>query len=124
MKEKETRPSDTLNVEEIKQILQKRKAELEEQMRQIHKDTIARPDVVMDTSDQEQQVMQELLNISLENNEFQEYQMILKALKRIEAGDYGVCIECDKAISPRRLLLYPNATRCLVCQEAFEENQL
>lgn len=119
----EAKPKDDINIPLIKKKLLQRKAELEQQMRELYKESITQPDTVLDTGEKEQSVMQELLNISLENNEFNEYQMILKALKRIEEGDYGICSECGKPISPKRLALYPNATRCLACQEALEESQ-
>ena len=39
----------------------------------------------------------------------------------IEDGTYGECVDCHNPISEKRLKSFPNATRCLVCQEAFEE---
>lgn len=112
-----------LDIPAIKKQLLKRKVELEEQMRQLYQESLTIPDLVQDTGDKEQAVMQEILNISLENNEFQEYNNILLALKRIEDGEYGLCIDCGEPIMPKRLLLYPTATRCLSCQQASEENQ-
>ena len=46
---------------------------------------------------------------------------IKRALKKIEDGTYGACIECEKPIAPKRLELFPYASRCLSCQETFEE---
>jgi DnaK suppressor protein len=79
-------------------------------------------DQVQDPGDQATSVTQEELNISLANNERTEYDMLLKALDMLEKGTYGICTECTQAISDRRLQLYPNATRCLACQEAVEES--
>jgi RNA polymerase-binding protein DksA len=45
---------------------------------------------------------------------------IKRALHRIEAGTYGVCLECDSAISPKRLKAVPEAELCVDCQEAQE----
>jgi len=42
------------------------------------------------------------------------------ALQRIRDGSYGVCVECDEAIAPRRLSALPWASRCIRCQEALE----
>ena len=45
---------------------------------------------------------------------------IEKALERIEAGDYGECLECGEAIHPGRLEANPTATLCIACAEALE----
>ncbi len=42
----------------------------------------------------------------------------------IESGTYGVCAECGQPISEKRLSVYPNTTRCLPCQEAYEAGLL
>lgn len=40
------------------------------------------------------------------------------ALRRIETdGDFGVCTECDEDIPVKRLMLIPEATRCVRCAE-------
>jgi len=38
------------------------------------------------------------------------------ALKRIEDGSYGLCLECKKRILLARLDAIPTATRCVPCQ--------
>jgi len=45
---------------------------------------------------------------------------IESALARIDAGDYGLCVDCDEAIDPRRLQAHPAALRCAHCQGRFE----
>lgn len=44
------------------------------------------------------------------------------ALRRIDAGTYGVCEVCDEFIHPERLLALPEAPLCVDCQTAFEKN--
>ena len=46
--------------------------------------------------------------------------LIDRALADIEAGRYGVCVECEEPISPRRLKALPFATRCVECQARSE----
>lgn len=46
--------------------------------------------------------------------------LIEKALADIAAGRYGVCVECEEPIAPRRLKALPFATRCVECQAATE----
>ena len=47
---------------------------------------------------------------------------IRAALRRIEEGAYGICEECEEAISPRRLAALPSAALCIHCQEAADGN--
>jgi len=44
------------------------------------------------------------------------------ALQRIDAGGFGICIDCESPISPKRLEAVPWASRCIQCQEAADEN--
>ena len=42
------------------------------------------------------------------------------AIRRIEAGTFGVCVGCEQDINPRRLAAVPFAPLCIVCQEAAD----
>jgi DnaK suppressor protein len=42
------------------------------------------------------------------------------ALRRMEDGEFGVCVECEEPISPKRLAAVPWATYCLRCQEMHD----
>ncbi len=46
-----------------------------------------------------------------------------EALARLEAGSYGLCIDCGEKIAPARLEFRPEAARCLADQEKFEESE-
>jgi DnaK suppressor protein len=39
------------------------------------------------------------------------------ALRRVEEGDYGTCLDCEEEISSKRLNAVPWASRCIACQE-------
>ena len=43
------------------------------------------------------------------------------ALARLDAGTYGVCVDCGDKIVEDRLSFRPEAARCLACQEKFEQ---
>ena len=45
------------------------------------------------------------------------------ALRRIHDGSFGTCIECDWAISPKRLAAVPWAARCIQCQEVADRDR-
>jgi DnaK suppressor protein len=42
------------------------------------------------------------------------------ALQRLEAGTFGICVECEEDIPTRRLQALPWAARCVPCQEKAE----
>ena len=52
-----------------------------------------------------------------------ELQDIDAALKRITAGNYGVCMDCSTVIPDSRLSAYPTAKRCTPCQREYEEKR-
>jgi RNA polymerase-binding transcription factor DksA/uncharacterized protein (DUF302 family) len=45
------------------------------------------------------------------------------ALERIDAGTYGACVDCGKAIEPARLAAAPEASRCTGCQSEAEKRR-
>jgi RNA polymerase-binding protein DksA len=44
------------------------------------------------------------------------------ALQRIKNDEYGVCIDCGEDVTFPRLMAYPTAKRCIVCQEQREKH--
>lgn len=44
----------------------------------------------------------------------------VEALRRIQEGTYGLCIDCGKRIPAARLAIKPEATRCVACQSERE----
>jgi DnaK suppressor protein len=44
------------------------------------------------------------------------------ALSRIHDGGFGVCVECERAISPKRLLAAPWASRCIQRQDVADRD--
>lgn len=44
------------------------------------------------------------------------------ALGRIHDGSFGTCIECEEAISPKRLAAVPWAARCIQCQSISDQD--
>jgi RNA polymerase-binding transcription factor DksA len=61
--------------------------------------------------------------LSLVSNEQEGLYEIEEALKRLEAGTYGVCEMCEKLIVKERLEAVPFARRCIHCQSAFEKDR-
>jgi RNA polymerase-binding protein DksA len=47
-----------------------------------------------------------------------------RALERIKAGTYGICMECDQPISKVRLEAVPTATLCISCKSKKEQGEV
>lgn len=43
--------------------------------------------------------------------------LVAAALRRLESGEYGHCIDCGEAIDVRRLQVDPTALKCIHCAE-------
>jgi RNA polymerase-binding protein DksA len=108
-------------LETIKKGLLERKKELEEQLSELYQ--VKGGFEVQDIGDQAQSISLETLKVSLQDNEIHEYNMIRQALRMIDEGAYGICIECGQPIAEKRLKSYPNATRCIICQEVLEDRK-
>jgi DnaK suppressor protein len=44
------------------------------------------------------------------------------ALQRVSEGSFGICIDCETPINPKRLAAVPWAARCIQCQEAADRD--
>jgi DnaK suppressor protein len=62
-------------------------------------------------------------NLGLASNEQQHLNLIDAALRKIDDGTYGVCENCSKVISQKRLQAVPHAPLCIKCQELEEKKR-
>lgn len=108
-------------LEAIKKKLLARKQELEEQLTNLSTEEIS-DGQVQDVGDQTLSSIMESLRTSIQDAEVDEYRRIVRAIEMINEGTYGICADCRQGISEKRLKPFPNAVRCLSCQELFEEN--
>jgi DnaK suppressor protein len=58
-------------------------------------------------------------NVDRESNLLRD---VKDALRRIDEGGFGTCLDCESAISPKRLAAVPWAACCIQCQEASERD--
>ena len=70
-----------------------------------------------DALDQTQFATERDLAVSLLNRESQMFRRVQAALRRTEDGTYGICLNCEDPIKPKRLQAVPWAELCLECQE-------
>ncbi len=62
------------------------------------------------------------MNLESNRRRHQELLRLQHALKRIEDKSYGVCVECDQAINPKRLEIDLSALRCINCASGHSES--
>jgi RNA polymerase-binding protein DksA len=62
------------------------------------------------------QVFEQQRDLALREHDEQLLAAIDAALARLEAGTYGTCTSCGKAIAPERLDALPWAALCIDCQ--------
>ena len=48
----------------------------------------------------------------------QQLRQVTAAQRRLDAGDYGFCLECDEEINSRRLAVNPASAYCIRCAES------
>lgn len=63
------------------------------------------------------------LEFALDAHDSEELDRLDAALRRIEDGSYGLCVNCGVGIPAARLHAAPDALRCIACQEKFEKRQ-
>jgi len=100
------------------------KGVLEEQLRLLSANrsttaaaVVARRDEPNDYGDMSEQSHEEWLFLNLNKANTEQTRQINEALERIKEGTYGICAECEKPISPKRLQAVPWAKYCVPCQE-------
>jgi DnaK suppressor protein len=78
-------------------------------------------DHFMNAEDSHAQVTsQRDLEFAINEHETAELAELELALLRLEAGTYGVCVDCAEVIPESRLKARPEAQRCMACQEKIE----
>jgi DnaK suppressor protein len=64
-----------------------------------------------------------LYEYALKDRERRSIVELIDAIKRIDEGIYGICEECGKAISEKRLRAAPVATLCIECKAESEKRE-
>jgi len=60
------------------------------------------------------------LNLAIIDRHIREIRDIEQAKQRVQDGSIAFCADCGQEIEFKRLLAYPTATRCLLCQQQRE----
>ena len=103
----------------IQEILERQVAELVHVVRRRDGITIEKS---ADQMDEIQYASERDLAIRNVDRESTMLRHVKAALRRIDDGSFGICIDCDSAISPKRLVAVPWAVRCIECQEVADRD--
>ena len=104
----------------FKNILEAKQAELETFVRNREGIAIEKsPDAL----DEVQHAAERELAIRNLDRESQLLRNVRAALRRIDEGNFGVCLHCEEDISPKRLAAVPWTPFCIQCQEMADRNQ-
>ncbi|MBL8227101.1 MAG: TraR/DksA C4-type zinc finger protein [Bryobacterales bacterium] len=74
-----------------------------------------------DDIDRLTELMEREHSITATTRSFDALRQIRAALARIDAGTYGVCLECEEPVPEKRLNALPWAPHCIECQELLDE---
>ena len=103
----------------VKAILERKEAELDHVLR--NRDGIA-IEKSADQMDEIQYASERDLAIRNVDRDSRLLRQVKAALRRIHDGSFGTCIECESAISPKRLAAMPWALCCIQCQGNADRN--
>jgi DnaK suppressor protein len=76
-----------------------------------------------DMLDQIQHASERDMAMRLFERETQTLVEVRAALDRITLGTYGICLDCEEDISPKRLAALPWTASCLACREAADRSR-
>jgi DnaK suppressor protein len=80
---------------------------------------VSRLDIPSDEGDLSQQHHEEWIFLNRNTIDIKLLREVSDALRRIDQGTYGSCMECEEPISTKRLDAVPWARYCVTCQEAI-----
>lgn len=95
----------------------------------IFNDRILRDDFSINSDDRYDEVDQattdteQAMRMRLCNREVLYLKKLDEALRRIEDGTFGLCVECEEEIELKRLEARPTATHCVFCKEEQERRE-
>ncbi len=107
-----------LDLEKYQELLLRKRTELERRVR--HREGLA-IEKSADLVDEVQSAAERELVVLSRDLESVLLREVRSALDRIPDGSFGLCLNCDEPISPRRLEAVPWASHCLRCQEAIDQ---
>jgi DnaK suppressor protein len=114
LKETDSHNMTEIELKKFKNTLTARQTELEGLIRNREAATI---ETSADALDQIQHAVERELALGTLARESDCLREARAALRRIDRGEFGTCLDCEEDISLKRLAALPWAVRCIACQE-------
>ncbi len=110
-------------ITKITEVLNKEKARLEKELGTISAggDSANFPEYGDKEDENANEVAEYAANLTIEESLERSYRDVVKALARLEKGEYGVCRYCGKPIDSRRLLARPTSSACVDCKKTITQ---
>lgn len=103
----------------LRERLEKKKSELSTRLERITANV--RRSLETDSKERAQQLEDSEVVDALGNEAREELEKISLALRRMDAGEYGLCSSCGSPIDAKRIEAYPYASECIDCATIEEE---
>jgi DnaK suppressor protein len=108
-----------IDQKKFRRILEAKRQEIEQAIGRREGLTVERTADALDEVRQATEAEVRIRNLDRESSLLHE---IREALSRIEAGSFGICLNCEDEIKPRRLAAVPWTPLCIHCQTDAERN--
>jgi len=82
----------------------------------------ARDALTQDGDDASRRASDREVDQALSDIDDQALAAVTEAQRRVQSADYGVCIDCHRAIAFARLQVEPEAQRCVACQSLADRS--
>jgi DnaK suppressor protein len=110
-----------MTMQQTKKMLTEKQTEL--RSRQVRREDIAIAKNA-EVMDEIQQNSDRTLALDSLTRTWETASLVSEALRRLDDGSYGTCVECDEEISAKRLAAIPWAKYCIACQERADKAQI
>lgn len=113
------------DIERLRHQLDAREAELQADVKRVREEQAERPSMIVrnqneDIGEQGEERLREAVRYAEQERDVLELREIEAAKERMDAGTYGMCVDCGRDIPLARLNAQPSAKRCLECQTKYE----
>jgi DnaK suppressor protein len=78
---------------------------------------------VADPVDMSQEALARDMAVQILDRESTLHRRLRSAIERIDDGSYGICLECEEKINPKRLKAISWAELCISCQERADASE-
>lgn len=112
--------TDRKRYEVLKRMLEDRRREIQEKLRSLRETLPEEAAVVKDAEEQSVDDFIQEVDFALMEMKSETLAKIDEAVRRLENGTYGACVECGAEIAEARLVALPFAALCRSCQENEE----